>query len=207
MNEPSARVALYRFYGTDDLLLYVGISQHLGQRWEAHMRSKLWWPAVRRQTVQWYASRAEAAVAESVAIAQERPLYNLQQATPPRRQGGVGAALDALDQATTALARVRSLVETVALASAEPAEDATNLRPAAVDIDKLIADLITAVGSERVRLSTLPGRLRQVDPEYGPYRTLKGVHIADALRMRGIRVTNTGNVPRVDPDDLRYEAS
>jgi predicted GIY-YIG superfamily endonuclease len=71
------RTALYRFYGADDVLLYVGITHRLGQRWSEHARSQPWWPEVRRQTAEWYATRSEAEAAEITAIQQEDPRHNI----------------------------------------------------------------------------------------------------------------------------------
>lgn len=73
----SSRTALYRFYGENDALLYVGITDHLGTRWHNHARKKPWWPEVRRQTAEWYPTRAEAAEAEIQAIRTEHPRHNV----------------------------------------------------------------------------------------------------------------------------------
>lgn len=70
------RCALYRVFGPDDALLYVGISNNFGTRWQQHAGKQEWWPEVRRQTVDWYDTRIEAAAAEVDAIKTERPQYN-----------------------------------------------------------------------------------------------------------------------------------
>lgn len=72
-----SRTALYRFYGEDDALLYVGITEHLGTRWHNHSRKKPWWPEVQRQTAEWHPTRAEAAAAEIEAVRTEHPRYNM----------------------------------------------------------------------------------------------------------------------------------
>lgn len=69
--------ALYRFYGAEDALLYVGITDQLGVRWHNHSRKKPWWPEVQRQTAEWYPSRSEAAAAEIEAIQTEHPRHNV----------------------------------------------------------------------------------------------------------------------------------
>jgi hypothetical protein len=68
---------------------------------------------------------------------------------------------------------------------------------------KLLADLDEILGEERIRLADVPGLLRQHDPTWVPYQKLAGIHLRAALKKHGIRVTNTGNVPRLDPADLR----
>lgn len=73
----SDRTALYRFFGRDGTLLYVGITEHLGTRWHSHSRKKPWWPEVQRHTAEWYPTRAEAAAAEVEAIRNEHPRYNV----------------------------------------------------------------------------------------------------------------------------------
>lgn len=74
-----SRTALYRFYGQDGELLYVGITKRLQIRWREHARNyaTTWWPKVRSNTVHWYPNRAEAGRAERQAIRTEGPLYNV----------------------------------------------------------------------------------------------------------------------------------
>lgn len=69
--------ALYRLYDDRGVLLYVGISFSALRRFSEHAQEKVWWPLVSAITVQRYATRAEALVAEARAIIQECPLYNL----------------------------------------------------------------------------------------------------------------------------------
>lgn len=69
--------ALYRLFGDDDALLYIGIAKYFGRRWHQHAHAQPWWPEVKRQTVDWYPSRAEALKAETAAIRAEFPRYNV----------------------------------------------------------------------------------------------------------------------------------
>lgn len=71
------RTALYRLFGADDELLYVGVSKQFGKRWQDETYSKPWWPEVRRQTIDWHETRVAALKAEAEAIATERPRHNL----------------------------------------------------------------------------------------------------------------------------------
>ena len=57
--------------------------------------------------------------------------------------------------------------------------------------------------SEPVRLSVLAVRLRDLAKTWGPYRKLTGTELRGLLADEGVRTTNTDNVPRLDPADLR----
>lgn len=78
----STPTALYRLFGDGDLLLYIGIAKTFGVRWHQHEQAKEWWPEVRRQTIEWHASREAAEDAERAAIKAERPKYNKQHNRP-----------------------------------------------------------------------------------------------------------------------------
>ncbi|MGA5315090.1 GIY-YIG nuclease family protein [Streptomyces pseudogriseolus] len=71
------RTALYRLYDEAGVLLYVGISCNLNERWKDHREEKLWWPQVVEKQVEWYEKRSEAESAEVHAIVTEDPLYNI----------------------------------------------------------------------------------------------------------------------------------
>jgi hypothetical protein len=73
----SISTALYRLFGADGELLYIGISDAFGRRWRDHAMSKPWWPDVRRQAIDWHPSREDAEAAEKAAIKAERPKYNV----------------------------------------------------------------------------------------------------------------------------------
>ncbi|WP_435110204.1 GIY-YIG nuclease family protein [Nocardiopsis synnemataformans] len=71
-----SKTALYRFFDKDGQLLYVGITERLGQRWLNHAQKKPWWDDVHIQTAEWFPERALAAEAEKLAIRSEHPKYN-----------------------------------------------------------------------------------------------------------------------------------
>lgn len=242
------RTVLYRFYAAKDQLLYVGITDNPGQRWEAHMRSQPWWAKVQRQTAEWYATRGAAVDAEIAAIREECPLYNKQHAGVVYRDGlalrgewmcarcgwatrDPAEQLDHLEaeagllsarapeKADSMLREVatarRALGRlTVSCAKALDLLDQANARPArrprtrpeplsGHDMQKLLADLDEVMGQKRARLSELPTLLRQHDPAWEPYHRLNGVALRRTLTAHGVRVTNAGNVPRLEPADLR----
>jgi predicted GIY-YIG superfamily endonuclease len=70
------RTALYRIRGEADLLLYIGITDGLPVRWNAHERKQPWWGELRSLTVELHDSRSEAKAAETAAIKAEKPKYN-----------------------------------------------------------------------------------------------------------------------------------
>jgi predicted GIY-YIG superfamily endonuclease len=72
----SERTAVYRLFAADDTLLYVGIAKRFGRRWEQHAKLQPWWPHVDHQSVYWYPSREDAALAEKHAMRDEAPVYN-----------------------------------------------------------------------------------------------------------------------------------
>ena len=77
MKTTPVKTALYRLFGDEDILLYIGITDKFGTRWQQHARLQPWWPEVRRQTVEWHPDRDAAEDAEEEAIRTERPRYNV----------------------------------------------------------------------------------------------------------------------------------
>lgn len=73
VNEPHA---LYRHYDKDGRLLYVGITNDPGQRWEQH-QGKNWWHHVDTTKIERYPDRAAVESAETAAIKAERPWWNI----------------------------------------------------------------------------------------------------------------------------------
>ena len=72
-NEPTA---VYRLYGANDVLLYVGASWSPKFRWEQHQTHKHWAHLVVRRTEEWYPDRRSALAAETAAIAAENPVHD-----------------------------------------------------------------------------------------------------------------------------------
>jgi predicted GIY-YIG superfamily endonuclease len=71
------QTALYRIWGDEDLLLYIGISDYFGRRWREHAKAQPWWDEMRRLTAdEWYDRREDAEEAEAAAIKAEGPKYN-----------------------------------------------------------------------------------------------------------------------------------
>lgn len=71
--------ALYRLYGQDGVLLYVGITKNIRVRFAHHARNKDWWPQVDRgrTRIVWLDDRPTAEAAELEAIRDERPVHNI----------------------------------------------------------------------------------------------------------------------------------
>jgi S-DNA-T family DNA segregation ATPase FtsK/SpoIIIE len=94
----------------------------------------------------------------------------------------------------------RSLAELARRGRAVPGTDTVRR---AIETRDLLADLGEVLGSERVKLADLPALLRDHAPGWGPYRNMTRLQLRDQLEDKGVRVTNTGNVMRLDPADLR----
>jgi S-DNA-T family DNA segregation ATPase FtsK/SpoIIIE len=77
--------------------------------------------------------------------------------------------------------------------------------PLAIEVRDLLEDLAEVTRGTRapVRIADLPARLRDLAEHWGPYRTLTGTALREQLEDYGVRTTNTGNVPRLDPASLR----
>jgi hypothetical protein len=69
--------AVYRLVGSDESLLYVGISNQPRVRWQQHALDKPWWPDVADKHTTWYPDRSQAEDEEDRAILAESPRYNV----------------------------------------------------------------------------------------------------------------------------------
>ena len=68
---------LYRLFGADGSLLYIGQTVDLGTRLRNHSRSKSWWPEVATWTADGpYPGKRAALTAEAEATCQESPRYS-----------------------------------------------------------------------------------------------------------------------------------
>lgn len=87
MRNRRARHELYRFYGTQGELLYVGITGSVQQRTSKHRVTQPWWDLVATMTVQRFETRAESVLAERVAIRDEDPIFNISRPAPHAHAG------------------------------------------------------------------------------------------------------------------------
>lgn len=69
--------SLYRFYDSDNTLLYVGVTVDLERRLAEHLNEKHWYTDMERIKVEHFPSRYAAESAEKRAIRQEFPLHNV----------------------------------------------------------------------------------------------------------------------------------
>lgn len=80
--------ALYRVRGDEAFLLYIGISDDFGRRWQEHARKQRWWGEMRSLSVDcWYKFRSEAEAAEEAAIKAEHPKHNTRFVLPAGHSG------------------------------------------------------------------------------------------------------------------------
>jgi hypothetical protein len=70
------RQAVYRCFGGDGRVLYIGTTGRLGRRLAAHAE-KIWFLEVCGITLEWYPDEKSATIAERRAIRIEQPKYNL----------------------------------------------------------------------------------------------------------------------------------
>lgn len=68
--------AVYRMFNEDGRLLYVGLTGRLSHRLGNHAE-KRWFPQVATIELEWFPTKAAAALAEQHAIRNERPLLNI----------------------------------------------------------------------------------------------------------------------------------
>lgn len=114
--ETTGRAAVYRIFGDEQRLLYIGSSERPRQRWHEHRNRTTWWPEARAYSLTWLPTREAAYEAESSAIKAERPVFNQvwQQISAPRKEPEsveeaqrVFDALDEVEAMADELARAR----------------------------------------------------------------------------------------------------
>ena len=77
MTNVETNFTLYRFFGHDDQLLYVGLTINPGRRFQKHMAEKPWWTEVAKVTMEQHPDLAALRAAEAAAIKTEHPLHNV----------------------------------------------------------------------------------------------------------------------------------
>lgn len=78
-SQPPVPTTLYRFFAEDGDLLYVGVTNNAGNRFDQHRISKPWWDQVATITVTHYEDRETALYWERSAIRHEMPAYNIRE--------------------------------------------------------------------------------------------------------------------------------
>lgn len=84
--KPVPRVCVYRHYDEREILLYVGISRSAEGRTAQHARYSDWQRFAVRAEAQWFKNRYRAELAESEAIANEKPLFNIAKSVDTRKE-------------------------------------------------------------------------------------------------------------------------
>jgi len=75
---------LYRYYDSQDNLLYVGISICSIKRLKSHVKNSPWSADVSRMAIEKFNTREEALAAEAKAIREERPRFNVHHSGPEK---------------------------------------------------------------------------------------------------------------------------
>lgn len=70
------------------------------------------------------------------------------------------------------------------------------------EVRDLLDDLDAVVDEDRVKLSDLPSLLRDLAPNWPRYKTLKGTQLKALLADYGIKITNPGNVPYLNREEV-----
>lgn len=83
---------LYRFFDSEETLLYVGLTVNPGRRMERHRNTKDWWSTVAHVAMEQHPSIEALRAAERAAIETERPLHNV------RMNGGSMPPADHVEQ-------------------------------------------------------------------------------------------------------------
>lgn len=73
----SERTQLYRHFGRNGILLYVGISLKTVVRLIQHRKASAWFDDITRIEVTHFPCREDAEIAEAVAIRDEKPMFNV----------------------------------------------------------------------------------------------------------------------------------
>jgi predicted GIY-YIG superfamily endonuclease len=76
MDNSIQKTTLYRYFDSEDRLLYVGITKNIFDRQNAHAKTQPWWHEVNKATFEHLDSREEALSCETEVIAREFPKYN-----------------------------------------------------------------------------------------------------------------------------------
>lgn len=76
---------LYRYYDSNDVLLYIGISANFAVRNSAHSNSSFWFAECAKVTFEKYENQTELVAAEKLAIENEKPLHNIAHSTTAKR--------------------------------------------------------------------------------------------------------------------------
>jgi len=78
MDNSIQKTILYRYFDSEDRLLYVGITGDNTKRQSQHRRNSFWFGEIATANFEHYETREEALEAETLAIQNEKPMHNIQ---------------------------------------------------------------------------------------------------------------------------------
>jgi S-DNA-T family DNA segregation ATPase FtsK/SpoIIIE len=102
---------------------------------------------------------------------------------------GYDAAAEVIERAVAGVAR-GTRIEAPAI---EPADEGRDL----------LSDLDEVLGDDRARLRDLVGMLRDLAPDWGPYRRLTAAQLRKALEAEGVATVNHSGTLYLHPEELR----
>jgi predicted GIY-YIG superfamily endonuclease len=100
---------LYRHFDKDGKLLYVGISLNHMARLQQHKEASKWFDQIANVKVEQFATRMEAMLAETKAINEENPIYNIQKKGIPLPEPEPERVQDSRNQITYKMVSLRPL--------------------------------------------------------------------------------------------------
>jgi hypothetical protein len=138
---------VYRLYGADGTLLYIGSAYDPDERWEHH-RKKPWAVQVAQREERWYANRGAAYAAETAAIRSELPRYNVTNnpAAPRRERTGLNPIAHIFEHQVREIEGIKDDAEAALAASR------------ALDENAFLSELLRAKRQECVRAIRSSGK-------------------------------------------------
>jgi S-DNA-T family DNA segregation ATPase FtsK/SpoIIIE len=78
----------------------------------------------------------------------------------------------------------------------------TDKSRAVIEHRDLLDDLSEVVGEDQIKLTDLASLLRDLAPQWAPYRNLNGKELKAQLKAAGVRTIRPGNIDYLKPEDL-----
>lgn len=160
-----SRTALYRHYDEGFNLLYVGISLSAINRLAQHNDVSSWADKIRKVTVEYFPNRRDAEIAETKAIREEGPIYNI------AKRSGVEEHKKRVRIDVTKIRLLDNLVNVEPLYTLREASSALRVS------SKTLSAMLTRCG---INTFKLPGDERLNPPDY-----VTGWQLIDLLEMLG----------------------
>ena len=166
-------VDLYRHFGKDNSLLYVGVSLTTVKRLAEHRRGSSWFGEIIRIDIEKFKSREDALAAEQKAIKKEKPRYNVHHQDRAKIEKELD--VEELEIANEKLERARITLRNRITVSVRVAREVTGLGKTKIYdmIAKAELDALKIGGKRLIRVKSLLEILGEHDPYPYPIPTHK----------------------------------